>query len=363
MSICTNISDGGALLTCAGEVVRSVGALALFLDPSSCFFLPYLAAFLLAGLVIYLRASPSRQPRSWREALRFLFPEGIWRHFSTRLDIVVYAINLTVIPVATIAVFLVSGPSVQAMLVRLLGSPPLLLPSGLYGALMQFSVIALVTGFAEYFQHYLLHRVPALWAIHRAHHSAEVLNLFTQFRFHPLEVAFSALMVGSAGGLALGTVAYFSAGGLSQGAIGLWVALEILKNLVQNFRHSHIWISYGPLLNRIFISPAMHQIHHSVRPEHLGKNLGQVLTLWDYLFGTLYVPQGKEDLQLGVSAIERGSDNPHQSVRSFYVEPLVQLFQALAGDRLRRKKHAALLTHAATAATDFPPAPNHDRAR
>ncbi|MDY6947949.1 MAG: sterol desaturase family protein [Pseudomonadota bacterium] len=335
MSICSNISDGGALLTCAGEVARSVGALALFLEPSSCFFLPFLAAFLLAGLVIYLRSSPRRQPRSWREAVRFLFPGTIWRHVSTRLDIVVYAINLTVIPVATIAVFLVSGPSVQAAFVRLLGPPPLLLPSGLPGSFIQFSIIALVTGFAEYFQHYLLHRVPALWALHRAHHSAEVLNLFTQFRFHPLEVAFSALVVGSAGGLALGAVAYFSAGQLSQGAIWLWIALEILKNLAQNFRHSHIWISYGPWLDHIFISPSMHQIHHSIRPQHLGKNLGQVLTLWDHLFGTLYVPRGKEDLQLGVSAIERGNENPHKSVRSFYVEPVIQLFRALAGNRLR----------------------------
>ncbi|MEP7244030.1 MAG: sterol desaturase family protein [Gammaproteobacteria bacterium] len=307
---------------------RATGAPRLFLDQTSPFYWPFLAAFLAIAALVYLLSR--RRPAGWssRDGLRFVFPAGIWKHGSTRIDLIVFALNLTFIPIATLSVALVSAPSVDAALLRYLGVPPLQLPTGIVGACIQFSIIALVTGFAEYFQHYLLHRIPALWAIHRAHHSAEVLNLFTQFRMHPLEVAFAALTVGSAGGLALGLALYLGSGDLNQSAVWLWGTLIIGKNLVQNFRHSHIWISYGRFFDRLFISPSMHQIHHSIRPEHLGRNLGQILTVWDYLFGTLYVPRSKEELEFGVSPSERGPDNPHESVRGFYIEPLLESWRA-----------------------------------
>ena len=53
-------------------------------------------------------------------------------------------------------------------------------------------------------------------------------------------------------------------------------------------------------LGRIFVSPAHHQVHHSGNPKHFNKNFGSCLALWDWMFGTLYVPEKeREPLSFG----------------------------------------------------------------
>lgn len=87
--------------------------------------------------------------------------------------------------------------------------------------------------------------------------------------------------------------------------------------------HSHLHISYGRLLNHLFISPAHHQIHHSANPAHFNKNNGSLLAIWDYIFGTLYLPTVGSKLSYGLSPSEK---NIHHSVKSFYIEPLISLY-------------------------------------
>ena len=64
-----------------------------------------------------------------------------------------------------------------------------------------------------------------------------------------------------------------------------------------NLRHSHIWISFGRL-ERIFISPAQHQIHHSVGSSHV--NLGSIFSFWDGFLGTRMYSGKKRDLEFGL---------------------------------------------------------------
>jgi sterol desaturase/sphingolipid hydroxylase (fatty acid hydroxylase superfamily) len=49
------------------------------------------------------------------------------------------------------------------------------------------------------------------------------------------------------------------------------------------------------VLGRLFVSPAHHQVHHSSNPKHFNKNFGSCLALWDWMFGTLYVPQRERE--------------------------------------------------------------------
>jgi hypothetical protein len=57
---------------------------------------------------------------------------------------------------------------------------------------------------------------------------------------------------------------------------------------------------------RLFLSPAHHQIHHSDNPAHFDRNLGSSLAVWDWLFGTLYVPQRQpEKVSFGVEPSHR----------------------------------------------------------
>ena len=55
-----------------------------------------------------------------------------------------------------------------------------------------------------------------------------------------------------------------------------------------NLRHSHVGIQYWKWVEYIFISPAQHQLHHSIAKEHHDKNFGAALAIWDWLFGSLH---------------------------------------------------------------------------
>lgn len=46
---------------------------------------------------------------------------------------------------------------------------------------------------AVWMQHWLTHRVPLLWRLHRVHHTDPELDVTTALRFHPLEIGLSLL--------------------------------------------------------------------------------------------------------------------------------------------------------------------------
>ena len=80
------------------------------------------------------------------------------------------------------------------------------------------------------------------------------------------------------------------------------------------------------ILGYIFISPAQHQIHHSALPKHFGKNCGFALAIWDWAFGTLYVPKERETFPLGLRA---EPDPAWHTVTQFYWRPIVSLWAML----------------------------------
>lgn len=100
---------------------------------------------------------------------------------------------------------------------------------------------------------------------------------------------------------------------------------ELLFNFIINLRHSHIWISYGWYLSHIFSSPAMHQIHHSTKEEHIDKNFSRIFSFWDYLFGTLYVPKIREEFTVGLV-----DQRDYDSIWQLYHSPFVQASKRVA---------------------------------
>jgi sterol desaturase/sphingolipid hydroxylase (fatty acid hydroxylase superfamily) len=150
--------------------------------------------------------------------------------------------------------------------------------------------------------HYLSHRIPFLWEFHKVHHSATVLTPLTNFRVHPIYMCIFlnvlALFIGAANGFGdyifgLATHQYL----LSENNIILVFFIYLYVHL----QHTQLWISFTGWLGHLFMSPAHHQIHHSRNPAHFNKNLGSCLALWDWMFGTLYVPAAEpEKLEFGV---------------------------------------------------------------
>jgi sterol desaturase/sphingolipid hydroxylase (fatty acid hydroxylase superfamily) len=55
------------------------------------------------------------------------------------------------------------------------------------------------------------------------------------------------------------------------------------------------------VLRRIIADNRFHRIHHSVEPQHFGKNFGAGTSLWDQLFGTAYFPAADEWPATGLS--------------------------------------------------------------
>jgi sterol desaturase/sphingolipid hydroxylase (fatty acid hydroxylase superfamily) len=80
------------------------------------------------------------------------------------------------------------------------------------------------------------------------------------------------------------------------------IILVFFIHVYVHLQHSHVWISFTDVLGRIFVSPAHHQVHHSADPKHFNRNFGSCPALWDWMFGTLYVPgKEREKLIFGVA--------------------------------------------------------------
>ena len=146
-------------------------------------------------------------------------------------------------------------------------------------------MIFLAEDFTRFFMHYLYHKVPLLWRFHAIHHSAEHMTPLTLYRIHTIEMILnSCRSLFVIGGIS-GVFVYVFNGQIQPYTILGVGAFSLLFNLAgANLRHSHVWLGFGRL-ERWFISPAQHQIHHSSAREHWDKNFGASLAVWDRMFG------------------------------------------------------------------------------
>ena len=169
---------------------------------------------------------------------------------------------------------------------RSIGGWPLASPAALQWLLreplwVQFIVFIVVKDLLEWLIHNLLHAVPALWQFHKLHHSIEELDWIGNFRFHWMEIA---LYKG---------LTYFPLIVLGvDGRIVLWVA--IVGTLIGHLNHANVRIDWGPL-RYVLNSSRMHVWHHDVELHgRHGQNFAVIFSLWDWVFGTAYLPVDRE---------------------------------------------------------------------
>lgn len=267
-------------------------------DPSKrLFFIYILSSFILAVLVL------CRSKRDFFEFSTKLLHPKIWLHHSTKIDFQLLFLNAAL---KSILFFFVS---ISAVVVAkfVVKNLYFIFPhhrnyvlSYQYAVLM-YSVVSFVAiDFSRFFQHYLFHKIPFLWSFHKIHHSAEVMTPVTLYRTHPFESLVSAFRQIMVLGLLSGVFLFYTQSLISAYVIFGVNAIDFVFNFLgSNLRHSHVWLSFGPL-NYLFVSPAQHQIHHSRNHKHFDKNLGFSLSLWDQLFGTFYQVKKKEFLIFGV---------------------------------------------------------------
>lgn len=227
----------------------------------------------------------------------FLNWDGVLTHKSTRTDLWLFLID-RVTAVLGIVSYFTFAPAAARLTADLSPLPPLF-AYGLSPWALAF-VIFVIFDFSQYWSHRIFHR-SALWSLHAVHHSAEVLTPLTTYRQHPLAglitTAFHSVVLGVGMGLVVGTLAPDM--GFAEIA-GANAVVVVLNATIVNLHHSQMHVSFGPIVERILISPAQHQIHHSRDPRHFNCNYGIVLAVWDWMFGTLYLVREKEELRFGL---------------------------------------------------------------
>ena len=136
-------------------------------------------------------------------------------------------------------------------------------------------VSVILLDLAIYLQHVMFHAVPALWRVHRMHHTDLHFDVTTGVRFHPIEIVLSMLFK-------LGLVA-----ALGAPAMGV-LLFEVLLNATAMFNHGNVRMPLGldRLLRWLVVTPDMHRVHHSILVQETNSNFGFNLPWWDWLLGT-----------------------------------------------------------------------------
>jgi sterol desaturase/sphingolipid hydroxylase (fatty acid hydroxylase superfamily) len=128
----------------------------------------------------------------------------------------------------------------------------------------------LVLTFADYWAHRALHRIPALWHIHKIHHSPRNLNCGAIYHKHFLElILHTPLAVISS--LLLGTE--------------LVAPFGIIVIVIDVLGHANVRLNLGRL-SYVISTPQAHRTHHSIDPKHHDSNFGTTFMIWDHVFGT-----------------------------------------------------------------------------
>jgi sterol desaturase/sphingolipid hydroxylase (fatty acid hydroxylase superfamily) len=297
--------------------------------------------FLLIGLVVYgfslrrrARSGPWRfsyshpieepgEKFSLRGALRYLLPPSFYNHPSFRFDMLWLPFSIVMNFFGLLGVTL--GPGiVQSWLLNRFGHSPLNLPENGFTIAFQVVLVLLARDFGRFMWHYQGHTVPFFWEFHKGHHSAEVLHPFG-VRTHPVDMFIRNTYTGVGSGLIAGGLIHGLGMSYSLRAIYFVTLCLAIFTVLEIFEHTHVSLSFGRTFNRIFYAPYMHHFHHGALPQHMNVNLGITggLTLWDYLFGTLYWPQAGEKIVWGASMAELGENNPHRTINGFLFGPFV----------------------------------------
>ncbi|HET9640567.1 MAG TPA: sterol desaturase family protein [Allosphingosinicella sp.] len=165
---------------------------------------------------------------------------------------------------------------------------------------------------ANYWLHRAFHHGPWLWRLHRIHHVDTAVDLSTGFRNHPGEVLATAV---ARAGLA-------AALGLSVPAL---IAYEAAAFVASMWSHANLRLPARAdrILRWLLVTPAMHHVHHSSTRCETDSNYGELLSVWDRLFGT-YRPSDADSLATLRFGLGASDDEGAASLHRQLLSPLAR---------------------------------------
>lgn len=151
---------------------------------------------------------------------------------------------------------------------------------------LTYVIAFLAKDFAGYWIHRLEHTINFLWNRHIIHHSSEEFNLSCALR-QSVSEAFSFIGVFMLPAAILGVPAE------------VFAVVAPLHLFAQFWYHTRIIDKMG-FLEKIIVTPSHHRVHHAMNGPYLDKNFGQILIIWDKLFGTFQPELADEPPVYGV---------------------------------------------------------------
>lgn len=132
-------------------------------------------------------------------------------------------------------------------------------------------LLFLLTDLVWYWYHRLAHEINLFWAVHVVHHQSEDFNYTVSARITVFQAVIRSMF-------------WCILPLLGFPAIMVSVFL-LIHGLYPFFIHTQALGKWG-IFEKFMVTPTHHSVHHASNPEYLDKNYGDVLIIWDKLFGT-----------------------------------------------------------------------------
>ena len=160
------------------------------------------------------------------------------------------------------------------------------------------SVVAIVIlDYTLWWWHRANHQVPFLWRFHLPHHVDLDLDASTALRFHfgelTLSIAYRAMQI-----VLIGTNPF---------QLWLWQTI-LFASILFHHSNARLPLALERFLVRLIVTPRMHGIHHSDRLNETNSNWSSLLSLWDYVHGTILLNVAQPDITIGVPAYQSPSE-------------------------------------------------------
>ncbi len=146
--------------------------------------------------------------------------------------------------------------------------------------------LLLFTDFIWYWYHRLAHEINVLWSVHIVHHQSEDFNYTVSARI----TVFQAFV--RTGFWAILPVFGFTA--------PMITTMLLIHGLYPFFIHTRLVGKLG-ILEYILVTPSHHRVHHASNPQYLDRNYGDLLIIWDKLFGTFCAEKDGEEIVYGLT--------------------------------------------------------------
>lgn len=149
--------------------------------------------------------------------------------------------------------------------------------------------------FFEYVYHVTMHKVGPLWNFHLIHHTDLEMDVSTTVREHPGEtfvrVCFLMFWVF-----------------ISGASIGLLLLRQTVQTVANLTAHTKFRLPKTPdkILGFLFITPNLHHVHHHFELPYTDCNYGDVLSIWDRIFGT-YKEMNASEIKFGLDVYQGSS--------------------------------------------------------